>query len=159
MVLLIVLVVAIAFSGNNTFQMGKISFQYPNGWSQDNPIGNFSTGSLYSQVTFTSNVVNANGTSQPSYIIIQLQQKAQGVINLPSTSSIVTNTTNSSVSSLTVDNFTATQVGNAGSNMAEKTTIIEQNNYYLVITYICPPYALNQTSDAYNMILKTLKIG
>lgn len=159
LVLLIILVVVIAFAGNNTFTMGKVTFQYPGGWSQSSPVGNFSNTSLYSEVTLTSNIPDANGNSQTAYIIIQVQQKPQGAINLPSTTSLVTNTTNSSVSSLTVDNFTATQLGSSGANIAEKSTIIDQNNYYMVITFICPPYALNQTSDAYNMILKSLKIG
>ena len=158
-VLLIVLVVAISFSGNNTFDMGKVSFQYPGGWSQNTPVGNFSNESIYSEVTFTSNVVSTNGTSQPAYIIIQMQQKTQGAINYPSTESIVTNTTNSSVSSANVSNYTATQLGSTGSNLAQKTTIVQISNYYLVITYITPTYALNQTSDAYNMILKTLTIS
>lgn len=159
LVLLIVLVVAISFSGNSTFQMGKVSFQYPSGWSQNSPVGNFSNESLYSEVTLTSNIVNANGTSQTAYIIIQMQQKTQGVINLPSTQSIVANTTNSSVSSVTVSNFTATQLGSSGPNSAEKVTIIDQGNYYYVITFISPTNVLGQTSDAYNMILKTLKIS
>lgn len=158
-VLIIILVLVVAFSGNNTFNTGKVSFQYPGGWSQNAVIGNFSNTSLYSEVTFTSNIADANGNTQPAYIIVQMQQKAQGVINLPSTSTIVTNTTNSSVSTVNVSNFTATQLGGTGDKIAQKVTIIEQNNYYLVITFICPPYALNQTSDAYNMVLKTMKIG
>ncbi len=43
--------------------------------------------------------------------------------------------------------------------MVEKVTVIEQGNYYLVITFITPPNALNQTSEAYNQILQTLVIG
>lgn len=158
-VVLIILVLVVAFSGNNTFQMGKVSFQYPSGWSQTSLVGNFSDTSIYSEVTFTANFADSNGTSQPSYIIIQMQQKVQGTINLPSTNSIVTNTTNSSVSSLNVDNLSATQLGNFGSNSAEKVTIIQQNNYYYVITAIGPSYAVNQTATAYNMILKSLMIS
>lgn len=158
-VVVIILALIIAYSGSNTFEMGKVSFQYPGGWSQNSPVGNFSNGSLYSEVTFTANYADSNGVSQPSYIVIQMQQRVQGTLNLPSTSSIVANTTNSSVSSLTVSNFTATQLGSFGTNVVEKNTIIQQGNYYLVITSICPPYAANQTSSAYNMILQTLKIG
>ena len=158
-VVLIILVLVVAFSGNNTFQTGKVSFQYPSGWSQTSLVGNFSNTSLYSEVIFTANIADSNGTSQPSYIIVQMQQKVQGTINLPSTNSIVTNTTNSSVSSLNVDNLSATQLGNFGPTSAEKVTIIQQNNYYYVITAIGPTYAINQTSTAYNKILKTLMIS
>jgi hypothetical protein len=159
LVLIIILLLVVAFSGNNTFNSDKVTFQYPAGWSQSSTVGNFSNTSLYSQVVFTSNVLDANGNSQPAYIIVQMQQKAQGVINLPSSSSVVANTTNSSVSSVNVDNITATQLGGTGNSIAQKVTIIEKNNYYYVITFICPPYALNQTTEAYNTILKSLKIG
>lgn len=159
LVLIIVLVLVVAFSGNNTFTSDKISFQYPAGWSQSSMVGNFSNTSLYSQVTFTANIMDSNGNTQPAYILVQLQQKAQGVINLPSTSTIVTNTSNSSVSSVNVDNITATQLGSTGNGISQKVTIIEKNNYYIVITYICPPFALNQTTEAYNTILKTLSLG
>jgi len=157
-VLLVILVIVVAFAGNNTFNMGKVSFQYPGGWSQSSPVGNFSNGTLYSEVTFTSNVAQANGTSQPAYIIVQIQQKTSGAINYPTTAAVI-NTTDSSVSTTNVSNFTATQIGSAGSNFAEKTTIVQVNNYYMIITYITPTYALNQTADAYNMILKTLTIS
>lgn len=159
MVLVVVLVLVVAFSGNNTFDSGKISFEYPAGWSQVSSVGNFSNTSLYSEITLSSNIADANGNIQTSYIVVQMQQRAQGVLNLPSTSSIVGNTTNSSVSSVNVNNFTATQIGSSGTNMAQKVTIIEQNDYNIVITFICPPTALNQTTEAYNMLLKSLKIG
>lgn len=158
LVLVIIVVLVVAFSGNNTFNSGKISFQYPAGWSQVSSVGNFSNTSLYSEVTLTSNIADSNGNIQPAYMIVQMQQKVQGVINLPSTSSIIANTTNSSVSSVNINNFTATQLGASGANVAEKVTIIGQGDYNIVITLISPPYALNQTSDAYNMLLKTLKI-
>lgn len=158
-VLIIILLLVVVFSGNNTFDLGKVSFQYPAGWSQTSTVGNFSNTSLYSEVTFTSNVLDVDGSSQPAYIIIQMQKKAQGVINLPSTSTIVTNTTNSSVSSVSINNMTATQIGAIGGKIAQKVTIIEQDDYYLVLTFICPPHAINQTSEAYNMILKSLKIS
>lgn len=159
LVLVIIVVLVVAFSGNNTFNSGKISFQYPTGWSQVSSVGNFSNTSLYSEVTLTSNIADSNGNIQPAYMIVQMQQKVQGVINLPSTSSIIANTTNSSVSSVNINNFTATQLGASGVNVAEKVTIIEQGDYNIVITLISPLYALNQTSDAYNTLLKTLKIG
>ncbi len=159
LVLIIILVVVVAFSGNSTFNQGKVSFQIPGGWSQTASVGNFSNTSLYSEVTFSSNIADSNGNTQPAYIIVQMQQKAQGVINLPSTSSIVGNTTNSSVSSINVGNFTATQLGSAGTNMVQRVTIVEQSNNYYIITMIAPKYALNQTSDAYNMVLKTFKIS
>jgi hypothetical protein len=158
LVLVIILVVVVAFSGPNTFNNGQISFQYPAGWSQASSVGNFSNESLYSEVTLTTSVTDTNGKLQTAYIIIQMQQKTQGALNLPSTTTIVANTTNSSVSSVNVNNFTATQLGSSGANMAEKTTIIEYKNYYFVITFISPPQVLNQTSDAYNTLLKTLKI-
>lgn len=159
LVLAVVLVLIVAFSGNNTFDSGKISFQYPAGWSQVSSVGNFSNTSLYSEVTFASNIADSSGNAQTAYIIVQMQQKAQGAINLPSTESIVGNTTNSSVSSVDVNNFTATQIGSSGTNMAQRVTIIQQNNFNIVITFICPPFALNQTSEAYNTLLKSLRIS
>jgi hypothetical protein len=99
------LVIALAFSGNNTFNMGTVSFEYPNSWSQESVVGNFNSSSLYSQVTLTSNFADANGQYQPAYIIIQMQQKSKGTLNLPSTSALVTNTSNSSVASTSVNNI------------------------------------------------------
>jgi hypothetical protein len=159
LVVLVVLVIAIAYSGNNTFKMGTVSFEYPNTWSQQNVVGNFSTSALYSQVTLTANFADSNGVNQPAYIIIQMQQKANGTLNLPSTTSIVTNTSNSSVASTQVNNLTATQVGSFGTNIATKYTVIDKNNFYYVVTYISPVYALNQTQTAYSNLLSTLKLG
>jgi hypothetical protein len=156
LVVLIVIVLAVALTGNNTFDQGKVSFQYPSGWSQNQVIGNFSNNSLYSEVTFTAYFTDSSGQQQPAYIVVLMQQKVQGAMNVPN----VTNTTNSSVSSLTVaNNLTATQLGNYGPNMVEKSTIIDQNNYYYIIDYVCPPYAINQTSQAYNLILQTFRIS
>ena len=88
-----------------------------------------------------------------------MQQKANGTLNLPSTTSIVTNTSNSSVASTQVNNLTATQVGSFGTNIATKYTVIDKNNFYYVVTYISPVYALNQTQTAYSNLLSTLKLG
>ena len=159
LVVVLVLVIALSFSGNNTFNMGTVSFEYPNGWSQQQVIGNFSSTSLYSQVTLTSSFPAANGQNQPAYIIIEKQQKVVGTLNLPTTITIPMNTTNSSTSSVTVDNITASQVGNLGTNMASKYTIIDKNNYYYVLTYICPVYAVNETQTAYNTILTSLNLS
>jgi hypothetical protein len=159
LVVVLVVVIAVAFSGNNTFNMGTVSFEYPNGWSQEQEIGNFSSNSLYSSVTLTSNFADANGQNQPAYIIVEMQQKATGTLNLPTTNTIPMNTTNSSTSSVTVDNITASQVGNLGTNMASKYTIIDKNNYYYVLTFICPVYAVNQTQTAYNNILTSLNLS
>jgi hypothetical protein len=159
LIVIIVLVIAIAFSGNNNFQMGQVSFQYPNGWSQNHVVGNFSNSSLYSEATFTAKFPDANGQEQTAYIILQMQQKAQGQLNFPP-NSVVMNTTNSTVTPVSVGtNITATQLGSLGTNIAAKITIVEVNNCYYAIEFVCPPYALNQTSEAYNMILKTLKIS
>jgi hypothetical protein len=158
LVVVLIVVVALAFTGNNTFETGKLSFEYPNSWGQNSMVGNFSNNSLYSAVTLTSDISDANGVQHTAYIIIQMQQKAQGAINLSSTNSIMMNTTNSSVATVPVGNFTATQIGSYGPNLAEKTTIIEIKNYDFVIKFICAPYAYNQTSEAYNMILNTMKI-
>ena len=159
LVVILVLVIVVAFSGNNTFNMGTISFEYPNGWSQQQVIGNFSSTSLYSQVTLTSSFPDANGQNQPAYIIVEKQQKAEGTLNLPTTNTIPMNTTNSTTSSVTVDNITASQVGNLGTNMASKYTIIDKNNYYYILTYICPEYSVNQTQTAYNTILTSLNLS
>ena len=139
--------------------MGTVSFQYPNSWSQENVIGNFNSSSLYSQVTLTTNFADANGQNQPGYIIIQMQQKAKGTLNIPSTNAIVTNTSNSSVASTTVNNVTATQVGSFGTNIATKYTVVDKNNFYYVISYIVPIYAVNQTEKSYNNLLSTLKLS
>ena len=139
--------------------MGTVSFQYPNSWSQENVIGNFNNSSLYSQVTLTTNFADANGQNQPGYIIIQMQQKAKGTLNIPSTNTIVTNTSNSSVASTTVNNVTATQVGSFGTNIATKYTVVDKNNFYYVISYIVPIYAVNQTEKSYNNLLSTLKLS
>jgi len=159
LVVLVVLVIALAFSGNNTFNMGTVSFQYPNSWSQENVVGNFSSSTLYSQVTLTSSFADINGQYQPAYIIIQMQQKAKGTLNLPSTDAIVTNTSNSSVASTTVNNVTATQVGSFGTNIATKYTVIDKNNFYYVVTYISPIFAVNQTEKSYNSLLSSLKLS
>ena len=158
LVIIIALVLAFSFSGNNTFNTGTVSFQYPNSWSEQNVVGNFSNSSVYSSVTLTANFVDASGKNQPAYIVLQMQQKANGAINLPSTNNILINTTNSSVASTTVNNITASQVGSVGNNVASKYTIIDKNNNYYLVTYICPRFALNQTEQAYNNLLLTLKL-
>ena len=159
LLVILVLVVAFAFTGKNTFNTGTVSFEYPNSWSQQQVIGNFSSNSLYSSVTLTSNFADTNGQNQPAYIIVEKQQKAVGTLNLPTTNTIPMNTTNSTTSSVTVDNITATQIGNLGNNMASKYTIIDKNNYYYILTYICPAYAINQTQTAYNTILTSLNLS
>ena len=159
LVVILVLVIAVAFSGNNSYTMSTISFEYPNGWSQEQVIGNFSSTALYSSTTLTSNIADSNGQSQPSYIIIEKQQKAVGTLNLPTTNTLPMNTTNSTSSSVSVDNITATQIGNLGTNMASKYTVIDKDNYYYILTFICPVYAVNQTQTAYNTILSSLNLS
>lgn len=158
LIVLVVLVIAFSFSGNYTFKSGTVSFEYPKTWSQDQMIGNFNSTSLYSQVTLTTNYQDSSGQNQPAYIIIQMQQVVKGALNLPSTGNIVMNTSNSSVGSVSVNNVSATQVGNFGNNIGTKYTIIMKNNNYYIITYICPPFAVNQTEKTYNGILSTLNI-
>ncbi len=158
LIVLVALVIAFSFSGNYAFKSGTVSFEYPKTWSQNEVIGNFNSTALYSSVTLTTNYADASGQNQPAYIIFQMQQKVKGALNLPSTGNIVMNTTNSSVGSIAVDNISATQVGNFGNNIATKYTIIDKNNNYYIITYICPPFAVNQTEKAYNGILSSLNI-
>ncbi len=150
----IILVVAFAFSGNNGFNSGTISFEYPNQWAQEQSIGNFNASSVYSSIVLT----NTQNSTQPSYIIIQMQQKTEGNLNLPSTNSIVMNTTNSSVASASIDNITATQVGSVGTSVATKYTVINKGDYYYIVSYVCPRAALNETESSYNTLLSTLKI-
>ena len=150
---------AFSFSGNNTFNTGTVSFQYPNSWSEQNIVGNFSNSSLYSSVTLTANYADSSGKNQPAYIVLQMQQKTNGALNLPSTNNILVNTTNSSIASTSVNNLTASQVGSVGNNIASKYTIIDKNNNYYLVTYICPRFALNQTEQAYNNLLMTLKFN
>ncbi len=159
LIVIVVLIVAYAFSGNNTFNTGTVSFEYPKAWSQSNVIGNFSNDTIYSAVTLTTNYADANSQNQPAYIILQMQQKAKGTLNLPSTNSIVMNTTNSSVSSTSISNVSATQIGSFGTNIASKYTLIDKNNFYYVVIYICPTYTLNATETAYNSLLMSLKLS
>jgi hypothetical protein len=159
LVVIIALVLAFSFSGNNTFNTGTVSFQYPNSWSEQNVVGNFSNSSLYSSVTLTANYADSTGKNQPAYIVLQMQQKTNGALNLPSTNNILVNTTNSSVASTSVNNITASQIGSVGNNIASKYTIIDKNNNYYLVTYICPRFALNQTEQAYNNLLTTLKLN
>ena len=160
LVVLIVIVIAVSLSGNSTFQNGNVYFEYPNAWTQDHVVGNFSNDSVYSEVTLTSNFQeNATGTKEPGYIIVQMQKKSAGVINIPSSSSVLMNTTNSSTASFQLDNMKVTQMGTYTSNVAKELAIIENGDYYYTVEYICPPYAQNQTEQAYNTILKTLKIS
>lgn len=158
-VILLAAVLINSFTGSNTFQTGQVSFEYPNSWSQDHVIGNFSNDSLYSEITLKKNFPNGNGTDVTAYIILQMQQKAVGAYNLPNTSTIVMNTSNSSTVSVGVANLTAIQLASFGKNVAHKTTIIEKNNFYINLEYISPPFAFNGTEEAYNNILKTLKIN
>lgn len=159
LVVIIALILALSVSGNNTFNTGTVSFQYPNSWSQESLVGNFSNSSIYSSVTLTTNYADSSGKTQPAYIVLQMQEKATGSLNLPTTNNILLNTTNSSVASTTVNNITASQVGSVGTNIASKYTIIDKDNNYYLITYICPRFALNQTEQAYNNLLQTLKIN
>jgi hypothetical protein len=154
----IIVAVVLAFSlGNNTFTSGSLSFQYPKSWGQNHVVGDFTNNSLYSEVTLTSNIPNAQ--SPTSYIVIQMQKKSQGTLQLPGTNEIVMNTTNSTVGTANIGNIKATQLGSYGPNVAQKVTIVDTGSNYLVLEYICPPNALNQTEEAYNMILQTLMLS
>ena len=156
-VVVVIAVVLVVSVGNNTFVSGNASFQYPKSWSQNQVVGDFTTNSLYSEVTLTANIPDRQ--SPTSYIIIQMQKKSQGTLQLPGTNTIVMNTTNSTVGSANIGNFKASQLGSYGSDVAQKVTIVDTGNNYIVLEYICPPGALNQTEEAYNMILQTLKIS
>lgn len=159
-IIAVVLIVAIVLAvsiGNNTFTSGSVSFQYPKSWSQNHVVGDFTNNSLYSEVTLTANIPDRQ--SPTSYIVIQMQKKSQGTLQLPGTNEIVMNTTNSTVGTTNIGNIKATQLGTYGPNVAQKVTIVDTGNNYLVLEYICPPNALNQTEEAYNLILQTLKIS
>jgi hypothetical protein len=158
LVILLAFIVAMALSGNNSFQNGQLYFEYPHAWSQDHMLGNFSQGTTYSEVTFKANFPSANGQDQTAFIILNMQPKPQGLINTPNATFLVTNTSNSSKVMVGVSNFTAFQVGSYSQNIAQKTTVIEKNSYYYTLEYICLPSALNQTEEAYNQILQTFKI-
>jgi len=158
LVILLIFIAAIGLSGNNSFQNGQLYFEYPHAWSQDHVIGNFSQGTIYSEVTLKANFPVANGQDQPAFIVLNMQPKPQGIINAPTATSLTTNTSNSSKVMVGVTNLTAIQMGSYGQNIAQKTTVIEKNNYYYTLEYICLPSALNQTETAYNQILQTFKI-
>ncbi|MBM4241842.1 MAG: hypothetical protein FJ150_09325 [Euryarchaeota archaeon] len=159
LLLVILAVVAFSLSGNNTFGRGNISFQYPNSWAENHVVGNFDNSTVYSEVTFTANFADNTGQQQKAFIIIQMQERTEGLLNLPSTNSIVMNTTNSTVASVDVDNITATQLGNYGPTVAAKITIIQTNKYNIVISYVCPRFTVSQTEEAYNLILQTFNIS
>jgi hypothetical protein len=156
-VVVIIVVLAYSFTGNNTFNSGSLSFQYPKSWGQNHVVGDFSNNSLYSEVTLTANIPDAQ--SPTSYIVIQMQKKSQGTIQLPGTNEIVMNTTNSTVGTTNIGNIKATQLGSYGPDVAQKVTIVDTGNNYIILEYICPPNAMNQTSEAYNMILQTLRLS
>jgi hypothetical protein len=157
-VLLVIVVVAVSLTGNSTFQTGNVAFEYPNAWNQEQSIGSFNDQSLYSSVTLTRDF-QSNNQTVTAFIVFQMQITTQGVLQLPSTGSIVTNSTNSTVATTNIGNFKATQLGNIGSEVAQKVTIIQKDNYYYTIQYLCPTSALNETTDAYNMILSSLQLS
>ncbi|MGC9517812.1 MAG: hypothetical protein ACP5C3_08975 [Methanomicrobiales archaeon] len=159
LVFLILIVAIFSFSGNNTFQTGNVYFEYPNNWAQDHVVGNFSNSSIYSEVTLTASFNDDAGQTQTAYIIFIMQKRTEGLINIPSTNSILMNTTNSSVSSVSVGNFQASQIGNIGNDIAQKLTIIQTSSHYYVVEYITPSFAFNQTENAYNQILETIRIS
>jgi len=158
LVLLVIVVVAVSVTGNSTFQTGNVTFEYPNSWNQEQSIGSFNDQSLYSSVTLTRDFQSNNQTIT-AFIVFQMQITTQGVLQLPSTGSIVTNSTNSTVATSNIGEFKATQLGNIGPETAQKVTIIQKDNFYYTIQYICPTSALNETTDAYNMILNSLKLS
>ncbi len=168
-ILAIILAVVLIYSfySNKTFEKGEIYFEYPSEWSEDQQIGNFNSGSdnttVYSQVILTANFRDNSIQDQRiyklAYIIIEQQEMSQGTINLPSIDSIIMNSTNSSIGSVNVINTNATQLENYGPTVTKKMTIIEKNNCYYAVEYICPSFAVNETNEAYNMVLETLKIN
>lgn len=157
-VLLVVVVVAISLTGNTNFQTGNVAFEYPNSWYQEQSIGSFNDQSLYSAVTLNRDF-QSNNQTVTAYIVFQMQITTQGVLQLPSTGSIVTNSTNSTVGITNIGELKATQLGNIGPETAQKVTIIQKDNFYYTIQYICPSSALNETTEAYNMILNTLQLS
>ncbi|MEN6330284.1 MAG: hypothetical protein ABFC91_08340 [Methanobacteriaceae archaeon] len=156
-VVLVIVVVAVSLTGNNTFQSGNVAFDYPNSWYQEQSIGSFNDQSLYSSVTLTRDFQSNNQTIT-AFIVFQMQITTQGVLQLPSTGSIVTNSTNSTVATTNIGNIKATQLGNLGPETAQKITIIQKDNFYYTIQYLCPSSALNETTEAYNMILNSLQL-
>jgi hypothetical protein len=157
-ILVIILVLlAMSFSGTSKFQTGNVSFQYPSSWAQEQSIGGFNNQSLYSSVTLKRDFPG-NNTTQTAYIVFQMQTTTQGVVQIPSSGTIVTNTTNSTVGTVDVGQYKATQLGNYGSTVAQKVTIIQRNKFFYTLQYICPTNALQDTEDAYNNILKTLNL-
>lgn len=151
------IVLVFVFSGDNTFKTGNVSFQYPGSWSQDHTVGDFSSTALYSEVTLTKDVTAGNAT-QTAYIVLQMQKRTEGVLQLPSASALTGNTTNSSVSTVDVAGFKASQLANFGPQLSQKITIIKTQDFYYTIEYVTPTGALNETEDAYSTILQSLTI-
>jgi uncharacterized protein (UPF0333 family) len=77
LVVVLAFVIAMSLYGNNSFQKGQMSFQYPNAWAQDHVIGNFSQNTIYSEVTlkYTTGVT---GQDASAFIIVSMQPKPQG---------------------------------------------------------------------------------
>ena len=98
------------------------------------------------------------GQDSSAFIIVSMQPKPQGLVSAPNATSLITNTNNSSAVNVGVSNLAAIQMGSYSQNTAQKTTMIEKNNYYYTLEYICSPLTLNQTEEAYKQILQTLKI-
>ncbi|KAF5079788.1 hypothetical protein [Methanobacterium aggregans] len=155
--ILLGIVLVFVFSGDNTFKTGNVSFQYPSSWSQDHTVGNFNNTEIYSEVTLTKEVA-ADNTTQTAYIVLQMQKRTEGVLQLPSASALTGNTTNSSISTVDVAGFKASQLANFGPQVSKKITIIKTSDFYYTIEYVTPTAALNDTAAAYNTILQSLTI-
>ena len=87
-----------------------------------------------------------------------MQKRTEGVLQLPSASALTGNTTNSSVSTVDVAGFKASQLANFGPQLSQKITIIKTQDFYYTIEYVTPTAALNDTESAYNTILQSLTI-
>jgi hypothetical protein len=155
---LILVFVAVSFSGNNQFQTGNVYFQYPSSWAQEQSMGAFNNQSLYSSVVLKKDFP-VNNTTQTAYIVFQMQATTQGVIQIPSSGSIVSNTTNSTVGTIDTGGVKATQLGNYGPQIAQMITIIQKGNFYYTLQFVCPISAVQETQEAYNQILNTLKLN
>lgn len=162
-ILLIVFILAVAggliyylATATTTFEEGKIFFELTGGWTQSQVIGDFNQ-TVFSQVTFSKEMLDESGKSQQAFINVQLF-KDPGKVNTTSLREVLIQGSGSSVSNVTINALTFTQYRLMGSQVAHEVSILEKNNYLMIIEYISPVSVMNQTEEAYNSILKTLKV-
>jgi hypothetical protein len=164
-IVLIIIILAIVgggifyfYSWTSDFNQGDVFFQIPGGWSQNQAVGDFNN-TVFSQVVYTQQIQNESGTAQEAFIIVQMQKISGTGFNATSLQVSILNSSNSSVSNLKVNNYNVMQYTRNSPAVANKIATIDNGNFMYIVEYVCPPSVANQTEEAYNQVLKTLKIN